>query len=168
MAAAWNFCRPVRHITLSTPGVLAPRLVVTRRTAHNLAARECVSNHCRAEALRRSPFLIALAIRTCSRRTCCSMALQWRAFQFPGGLKDASVPSRTVICFSFFTMVLLVLLPVETRPTWAYPVHYTRALASSVLSVLWLLTRLAVRSARRESRRARQLFHVPQQSRVMI
>jgi len=47
-------------------------------------------------------------------------------------------------------MVLLVLLPGETRPTWAYPAHYTPALASSVLSVLWLLTRLAVRSARRE------------------
>ena len=47
-------------------------------------------------------------------------------------------------------MVLLVLLPGETRPTWAYPVHYTPALASSVLSMLLLLTRLAVRSARRE------------------
>src|SRR5215471_16385868 len=68
-----------------------------------------------------------------------------------GGSKDASVPGGTVICFSFFTMVLLVLLPGETRPTWAYPVHYTLALASSVLSVLWLLTRLAVRSARRDS-----------------
>jgi len=47
-------------------------------------------------------------------------------------------------------MVLLVLLPGETRPTWAYPVHYTPALASSALSMLLLLTRLAVRSARRE------------------
>ncbi len=72
------------------------------------------------------------------------------AFQFLGGLKDASAPGGAVICFSFFTMVLLVLLPGETRPTWAYPAHYTPALASSVLSMLLLLTRLAVRSARRE------------------
>jgi hypothetical protein len=47
-------------------------------------------------------------------------------------------------------MVLLVLLPGETRPTWAYPAHYTPALASSALSMLRLLTRLAVRSAWRE------------------
>src|SRR6266481_2161416 len=109
LSAAWSFCRLVRHITLSTPGVLAPRLVVTRRTANNLAARECVSSHCKAEALRRSPFLIALAIRTCSRRTCSQRAFHGRVFQFLGGSKDASVPGGTVICFSFFTMVLLVL-----------------------------------------------------------
>src|SRR5215475_1910051 len=71
-------------------------------------------------------------------------------FQSLVWLKDASVPGGTVICFSFFTMVLLVLLPGETRPTWAYPMHYTPALASSALSMLLLLTRLAVRSARRE------------------
>jgi len=47
-------------------------------------------------------------------------------------------------------MVLLVLLPGETRPTWAYPEHYTPALAFSAISMLRLLTRLAVRSARRE------------------
>src|SRR6266581_731848 len=137
-------------MTLSTPGVLAPRLVVTRRTASNLAARECVSSHCKAEALRWSPFLIALAIRTCSRRTCCQRAFQLMAFQFLGGSKDASAPGGAVICFSFFTMVLLVLLPVETRPTWAYPMCYPPALASSVLSMLLLLTRLAVRPVRCE------------------
>jgi hypothetical protein len=71
-------------------------------------------------------------------------------FQFLGGSKDASAPGGAVICFSFFTMVLLVLLPGETRPTWAYPEHYTPALAFSVLSMLSLLTRLAVRPARRE------------------
>jgi hypothetical protein len=52
-------------------------------------------------------------------------------FQFLGGLKDASAPGGTVICFSFFTMVLLVLLPGETRPPWAYPARYTPALACS-------------------------------------
>jgi hypothetical protein len=150
LSAARSFCLSVRHITLSTPGVFAPWLVVTRRTASNLAARECVSNHCKAEALRRSPLLIALAIRTCSRRTCCQRAFQGMAFQFLGGAKDASAPGGAVICFSFFTRVLLVLLPVETRPTWAYPAHYTPALASSVISRLRLLTRLAVRSARRD------------------
>src|SRR5438874_10574751 len=62
--------------------------------------------------------------------------------------KDASVDCSTVICFSFFTMVLRVLLQRGTRPTWAYPAHYTLALASSVLPRLLLLTRLAVRSAR--------------------
>jgi len=71
-------------------------------------------------------------------------------FQFLGGLKDASAPSGAVICFSFFTMVLPVLLPGATRPTWAYPAHYALALASSAISMLLLLTRLAVRSARRE------------------
>jgi len=47
-------------------------------------------------------------------------------------------------------MVLQLLLPGETRPTWAYPAHYAPALASSAISMLRLLTRLAVRSARRE------------------
>ena len=70
------------------------------------------------------------------------MAIQLMDFQSLGGLKDASAPGGAVICFSFFTMVLLVLLPGETRPTWAYPAHYTPALAFSVLSMLWLLTRL--------------------------
>lgn len=96
------------------------------------------------------PAVFALAIRTCSRRTCWPIAIQLMAFQLLGRSKDASAPGGAVICFSFFTMVLLVLLPGETRPTWAYPLHYTVALASSVLSMLWLLTRLAVRSARRE------------------
>jgi len=137
-------------MTLSTPGVLAPRLVVTQRTANNLAARECVNSHCRANALRCWLFLIALAIRTCSRRTCNRRAFQLIAFQFLGGSKDASVPGGTVICFSFFTMVLLVLLPGETRPTWAYPARYTPTLAFSAISMLRLLTCLAVRPARCE------------------
>jgi hypothetical protein len=47
-------------------------------------------------------------------------------------------------------MVLRVLLPGETRPTWAYPEDYAPALAFSVLSMLRLLTRLAVRSGRRD------------------
>jgi cytochrome b561 len=82
-------------------------------------------------------------------------------FQSLGGSKDASAPGGAVICFSFFTMVLLVLLPGETRPTWAYPAHYTPAFAFSALSMLRLLTRLAVRSARREPGRASSvsLFH---------
>lgn len=76
------------------------------------------------------------------------MAVQWIAFQSLGGSKDASAPGGAVICFSFFTMVLLILLQGETRPTWAYPLHYTAALAFSVISMLRLLTRLAVRSVR--------------------
>ncbi len=87
------------------------------------------------------------------------------AFQSLAGVKDASAPGGAVICFSFLAMVLLIFLPGETRPTWAYPRHYTPALASSVLSMLRLLTRLAVRSARCEAGRARQRFHVPQRSR---
>ena len=94
--------------------------------------------------------LIALAIRTCSRRTCCWSAIQLMDFQSLDWLKDASALGGAVICFSFFTMVLHVLLPGETRPTWAYPAHYALALAFSVFSMLLLLTRLAVRSARCE------------------
>ena len=41
-----------------------------------------------------------------------------------------------------------IFLPFQTRPTWAYPAHYTLALAFSVVPMLRLLTRLAVRSAR--------------------
>src|SRR5437773_4035406 len=78
------------------------------------------------------------------------MAVQSMDFQSVGRSKDASVDCSTVICFSFFTMVLPVLLQRGTRPTWAYPAHYTPALAFSVLPRLRLLTRLAVRSARRE------------------
>ena len=101
-----------------------------------------------------------MAIRTCSRRTCCWMAAQSVAFQFPGRSKDASVPGGTVICFSFFTIALLVFLPGETRPTWAYPMHYTPALAFSVVPVLRPLTRLAVRPARLRTGRGCQRFHV--------
>src|SRR6266550_5134423 len=43
-----------------------------------------------------------------------------------------------------FEAVPHTLLPFKTRPTWAYPVRYTPALASSVISMLFLLPRLAV------------------------
>src|SRR5512139_1821862 len=154
LSAAWSFCRLVRHRTLSTPGVLAPRLVVTRHTARSLAARECVSSHCRARALRQLPSLTALAIRICSRRTCCRRVFHGICLQSLGWVKDASAPGGAVICFSFLALVLLILLPGETRPTWAYPAHYAPALAFSVLSMLRLLTRLAVRSAQCEAGRA--------------
>ena len=90
------------------------------------------------------------------------MTVQSMALQFLGGSKDASAPGGVVICFSFFTMVLLTFLQGETRPTWAYPLHYIVALASSVLSMLFLLTRLTVMSVRLGAERGSQLFHVPQ------
>jgi len=80
------------------------------------------------------------------------MVVQSRDFQRNDGWKDASVDCSTVICFSFFTVVLPILLPSETRPTWAYPAHYLSALASSVLLLLLPLARLAVRSARSTDR----------------
>src|SRR5712691_12989394 len=86
------------------------------------------------------------------------MGFQSMESQSVGGLKDASVDCSTVICFSFFTMVLPVLLQRGTRPTWAYPAHYTLALASSVLPKLRLLTRLAVRSARSRLRARSAVF----------
>jgi hypothetical protein len=43
-----------------------------------------------------------------------------------------------VICILSVPMVLQVLLPGLTRPTWAYPEHYTPALAFSVLPMLFL------------------------------
>jgi hypothetical protein len=45
-------------------------------------------------------------------------------------------------------MVLQVLLPELTRPTWAYPARYTLALASSIIPMLRSRTRLAVKSVR--------------------
>ena len=63
------FCLSVRQSTPSTPGVLRPRLLVTRLTAHNLAANECASIHCKAFALLKRFSLTAFAIRTCSRYT---------------------------------------------------------------------------------------------------
>src|SRR5216110_1531505 len=86
------------------------------------------------------------------------MAVQSMDFQSVGRSKDASVDCSTVICFSFFTMVLRVLLQRGTRPTWAYPAHYTPALASSVLPKLRLPTRLAVRSARSRVRARLAVF----------
>ena len=50
----------------------------------------------------------------------------------------------TVICFSSSRMVQRFILQRETRPTWAYPAHYTPALASSVISKLCPLPCLAV------------------------
>src|SRR5439155_17979173 len=54
-----------------------------------------------------------------------------------------------------------IFLPFQTRPTWAYPAHYTPALASSVLPMLRPLTRLAVRSARLRAGRGWQAFPCP-------
>src|SRR5216684_2828737 len=120
--AAWSFCLSVRHLTLSTPGVLAPRFVVTRCTASNLAERECVRTHCKACALRHCPACVALAIRICSRRTFCRTRDQSMVFHAKGGgVKDASVDGSTVICILSLSMVLQALLPGLTRPTWAYP-----------------------------------------------
>src|ERR1051326_526247 len=48
-------------------------------------------------------------------------------------LRDAPTPKGfgVVICFSLFEAVPHALLPCQTWPTWAYPAHYTPALASS-------------------------------------
>jgi hypothetical protein len=51
-----------------------------------------------------------------------------------------------IICFSRLEAVPHTILPFDTRPTWAYPAHYTPALASSALSMLPPLPRLAVRA----------------------
>jgi len=111
--------------TLSTPGVLAPRLVVTRCTANNLAEREWVRTHCKAYPLRPCPAGTALAIRICSRRTSCRTRGQSMVSQVSGGGGvGASVDRSTVICFLPLSGVLQVLLPGLTRPTWAYPAHY--------------------------------------------
>ena len=59
-----------------------------------------------------------------------------------------------------FEAVPHTFLPCQTRPTWAYPAHYTLAFAFSVISRLLLLTRLAVRSAGHLIGRGWQLFHV--------
>ena len=67
---------------------------------------------------------------------------------------ETSTPGRinrqasVVICFSQLVSVPHTFLPFQTRPTWAYPAHYVLALASSVIPMLRLLTRLAVGSAR--------------------
>src|SRR5258706_280165 len=63
--------------------------------------------------------------------------------------------------FPLGSLVPLAFLHRETRPTWPYPAHYTPALAFSVLSMLLLLTRLAVRSARRDPGEPRSfsMFH---------
>jgi len=83
------------------------------------------------------------------------------AFQVSGGVvKDASVDCATVICFLSVSVVLQVLLPGVTRPTWAYPAHFALALAFSVLPMLRPLTRLAVGSARSRAERGGQRFHV--------
>ena len=65
-----------------------------------------------------------------------------------------------VICFSWFVTVPQTFLPFQARPTWAYPAHYTLALAFSVLPMLRPLTRLAVMFARPKPGRGQQRFHV--------
>ena len=67
-----------------------------------------------------------------------------------------------VICFSWFVTVPQTFLPFQTRPTWAYPAHYTLALAFSVLPRLRPRTRLAVMFARTKPGRGQQRFHVLQ------
>ena len=77
---------------------------------------------------------------------------------------ETSTPGRinrqasVVICFSQLVSVPHTFLPFQTRPTWAYPAHYTLAFASSVLPRLLLLTRLTVRSARTRLRARLAVF----------
>src|SRR5664279_1017470 len=65
-----------------------------------------------------------------------------------------------IICISRFEAVPHALLPFDTRPTWAYPSRYMAALASSALSMLPPLPRLAVRATTNRVVPERQLFHV--------
>jgi hypothetical protein len=64
-----------------------------------------------------------------------------------------------VICFSSCGGSTVVLQR-ETRPTWAYPEHYIPALASSVISMLLLLSGLAVGVATNGVAQGWQRFHV--------
>src|SRR3982074_101861 len=64
---AWDLWVGVFQITWSTPGVLLPRLVVTRRTASALPKNERVSRCWRARTLPHLPAIVAFAIR-CWRR----------------------------------------------------------------------------------------------------
>ena len=102
---------------------------------------------------------VAWALRTGSRRTW-QRGLEVRR----GEVKDASVDRSTVIGFLCLAMVLQVLLPGVTRPTWAYPAYYPQALAFSVFPRLRPPTRLAVRSARSRAGRGWQRFQVLQPS----
>jgi hypothetical protein len=107
----------------------------------------------KALTLRHCPACVALAIRICSRRTSCltrSHSMAFHAASRGREVSDASAPNAfgAVICFLCFSMVLQVLLPGLTRPTWAYPSALPLALASSVIPMLRPLTRLAVRSVR--------------------
>jgi hypothetical protein len=76
--------------------------------------------------------------------------------------KDASVDRSTVICFSFGWLVRPTFLQLRDQIDVGISKALPLALASSILSVLLLLTRLAVMSARNQSERGWQLFHVPQ------
>ena len=65
-----------------------------------------------------------------------------------------------IICISRFEAVPHTFLPFDTRPTWAYPPHYMTALASSALSMLPPLPRLAVRVTTNHVVPEQPLFHV--------
>src|SRR5437870_9823183 len=105
------------------PGVRCPLFSVTRLTANNLAARECVSSHCKARALPWPFSLIAFAIRICSLLTLCRMETQSSDFQSWLLAEDAPIEplGLIVICFSSGKKILLILLQRETRSTWGYP-----------------------------------------------
>ena len=59
----------VSQMTLSTPGVRLPSLLVTRLTATALPLNEWVSIHCKAFTLPQRPACVAFTIRSCNRLT---------------------------------------------------------------------------------------------------
>src|SRR5262245_16916930 len=73
--------------------------------------------------------------------------------------EDAPMDCSIVICFPPQGGSTVVLQR-ETRPTWAYPEHYIPALASSVISMLLLLSCLAVGATTNGVVQGRQRFHV--------
>src|ERR1035441_4356457 len=83
------------------------------------------------------------------------VALHWATAS--GRTKRLASP---IICISRFEAVPHALLPFDTRPTWAYPSRYMAALASSALSMLPPLPRLAVRATTNRVAPEQQLFHV--------
>jgi hypothetical protein len=65
-----------------------------------------------------------------------------------------------IICLSRCEAIPHTLLPFDTRPTWAYPSRYMAALASSALTMLPPLPRLAVRATTNRVAPEQQRFHV--------
>src|SRR6059036_721825 len=64
-----------------------------------------------------------------------------------------------IICISRCEAVPHTILPFDTRPTWAYLSRYMAALASSALSMLPPLPRLAVRVTTNRVAPEQQRFH---------